>query len=270
MLLRARRSRQPRAGRGPRGQQRAFRFIGNRVYNAQGVKVLGGKHITILGNSFRAPLNYAVFLGSDASYGEGGRPLEDAMITGNNVTDLVTADQFGNANIVDTGIIVSQTLAVPHNVIIRGNNLAQRTPTTDQTWSELKLRGIDGENRQWRMDVDGAMLFYDPTLTGEIFVGQGKAIRVEAPNGLDRLTYDIDDNRTEGFSDDAFLRAQPAWAGDQLWTVPVSAAEFPAGASARRAHRHHRCRFQCRCRRSPARRESLRRRLRSRTMRKES
>jgi hypothetical protein len=62
------------------GQQRAFRFSGNRVYNAQGVKVLGGKHIAIIGNSFRAPLNYAVFLGSDASYGEGARPIEDVLV----------------------------------------------------------------------------------------------------------------------------------------------------------------------------------------------
>jgi hypothetical protein len=64
-------------------------------------------------------------------------------------------------------------------------------------------------------------------------IGQSKAVRVEAPNGLHRLTYDIDDNRIEGFSDEAFMRSQPAWAGDQLWTVPVSPGEFPAGAAAR-------------------------------------
>ena len=29
------------------------------------------------------------------------------------------------------------------------------------------------------------------------------------------------------------MRAQPAWEGDQLWTVPVSAGEFPVGAGAR-------------------------------------
>lgn len=216
------------------GQQRAFRFIGNRIYNAQGAKVLGGKHIAILGNSFRAPLNYAVFLGSDESYGEGARPIEDVLVYANTITDLVTADQYGNDNVVDTAIIVSQFSATPHNVIIRGNILAQRTVTSGLTWSQLKLRGIAGENRQWRQEgPTGSMLWYDPVLTEEIFVGQGKAVRVEAPNGLDRLTYDIDDNRIEGFSDDTFLRARTAWAGDQLWTVPVSAGEFPVGAAAR-------------------------------------
>ncbi|MBK8211722.1 MAG: hypothetical protein IPK78_18985 [Rhodospirillales bacterium] len=216
------------------GQQRAFRFVGNRVYNCQGVKLLGGKHVLIAGNSFRAPLNYAVFLGSDASYAEGARPIEDVLVYGNNITDLVTADQYGNANTIDTGIIVSQFSATPRNVVIRGNNLAQRTPTDGLTWSDLKLRGISGENRQWRGDdPTGNMLFYDPTLTGEIFVGQGKAIRVEAPNGLDRLTYDIDDNRFDGFSDDAFLRTQPAWEGSQLWAVLASAGEFPVGEAAR-------------------------------------
>ncbi len=219
---------------GDPGQQRAFRFIGNRVYNAQGVKVLGGKHITILGNSFRAPLNYAVFLGDDASYGEGARPIEDVLVYANTITDLVTADQYGNDNVVDTAIIVSQFSAIPHNVVIRGNIVAQRTATAGLTWSALKLRGIAGENRQWRQDgPTGSLLWYDPMLTEEIFLGQGKAVRVEAPNGLDRLTYDIDDNRIEGFSDDTFLRSQSAWAGDQLWTVPVSAGEFPAGAAAR-------------------------------------
>ena len=156
------------------------------------------------------------------------------LVYGNTVTDLVTADQYGNDNVVDTAIIVSQFSATPRNVVIRGNNLAQRTATDGLTWSALKLRGIAGENRQWRRDgTTGNMLWYDPTLTGEIFVGQGKAVRVEAPNGLDRLTYDIDDNRYDGFSDDAFLRSQPAWAGDQLWAVPVSAGEFPVGAAAR-------------------------------------
>ena len=216
------------------GQQRAFRFTGNRVYNAQGVKVLGGKHIAIIGNSFRAPLNYAVFLGDDPSYGEGARPIEDVLVYANTITDLVTADQCGNDNVVDTAIIVSQFSAVPHNVVIRGNILAQRTVTSGLTWSELKLRGIAGENRQWRQDgPTGSLLWYDPALTEEIFLGQGKAVRVEAPNGLDRLTYDIDNNRTEGFSGDAFLRAQPAWEGDQLWTVPVATGEFPVGAMAR-------------------------------------
>jgi len=219
---------------GDPGQQRAFRFIGNRVYSCQGVKVLGGRHITILGNSFRAPLNHAVFLGDDPAYGEGARPIEDVLVSANTVTDLVTAGQYGNDNIVDTAIIVSQFSATPHNVVIRGNILAQRTATSGLTWSQLKLRGITGENRQWRRDgPTGSLLWYDPVLTGEIFLGQGKAVRVEAPNGLDRLAYDVDDNRIEGFSDDAFLRSQPAWAGDQLWTVPVSAGAFPVGAGAR-------------------------------------
>ena len=124
---------------------------------------------------------------------------------------------MGNVNVVDTAIIVSQFSATPHNVVIRGNNLAQRTMTDGSTWSDLKLRGIAGENRQWRRDdATGDMLWYDPALSGEIFVGQGKALRIEAPNGIDRLTYDIDDNRYDGFSDDAFLRSQDAWDGSQL------------------------------------------------------
>jgi hypothetical protein len=36
-----------------------------------------------------------------------------------------------------------------------------------------------------------------------------------------------------GFSDDAFLRSQPAWESSQLWAMPVLAGEFPVGASAR-------------------------------------
>ncbi len=219
---------------GDPGQQRAFRFIGNRVYSCQGVKVLGGRHVTILGNSFRAPLNHAVFLGDDPGYGEGARPIEDVLVSANTITDLVTAGQYGNDNIVDTAIIVRQFSAIPHNVVIRGNILAQRTATSGLTWSELKLRGIAGENRQWRRDgPTGSLLWYDPVLTGEIFIGEGKAVRIEAPNGLDRLAYDVDDNRIEGFSGDAFLRSQPAWAGDQLWTVPFSPGEFPVGAGAR-------------------------------------
>ena len=39
---------------GDLGQQRTFHFIGNRVYNCQGVKVLGGKHV-IIGHKASAP-----------------------------------------------------------------------------------------------------------------------------------------------------------------------------------------------------------------------
>jgi len=220
---------------GDQGQQRCFVFTNNRVYNAQGCKLLGGKHVLITANSFHAPVNYAVYVGSDASYGEGARPIEDLLITNNNITDLVVAGQADISAIVDTGILVSQTLATPRNVVIRGNNLAQRTQTTGQTWSELKLRGVSAENRQWRRsEADGNILWYDWELEDEIFVGAGKAIRIEAPNGLDRFTYDVDDNRFDGFSDDAFLRSQgPVWTGSQGWAVPAALGEFPVGASAR-------------------------------------
>ena len=175
-----------------------------------------------------------MFLGGDDSYGEGARPIEDVMVLGNNITDLVIADAFGSTNYVDTAIIVSQFSATPRNVVIRGNNLAQCTATDGSTWSALKLRGIAGENRQWRLDgTYGDLLWYDPTLVGEIFVGQGKAVRVEAPNGLDRLTYDIDDNRFDGFSDDDVLRSQPMWDGTQSWAVPLASTEFPVGEPAR-------------------------------------
>ena len=46
-------------------------FVGNRVYNCQGVKLLGGKNVLISGNSFRAPFNYAVYVGDDDSFGAG-------------------------------------------------------------------------------------------------------------------------------------------------------------------------------------------------------
>jgi hypothetical protein len=50
-------------------------------------------------------------------------------------------------------------------------------------------------------------------LVGEAFAGSGKVVRVEAPNGLDRIQFDIDDNRSIGFSDDEVLRSQPMWDG---------------------------------------------------------
>ncbi|MGZ9034928.1 MAG: hypothetical protein ACXW25_11060 [Rhodospirillales bacterium] len=57
---------------------------------------------------------------------------------------------------------------------------------------------------------------------------------MEAPNGLDRLTYDMDDNRYDGFDDNGFVRTQTApWSGSQLWAVPASAGEFPVGESGR-------------------------------------
>ena len=42
-------------------------------------------------------------------------------------------------------------------------------------------------------------------------MGQVRLIRIEAPNALDRIQFDIDDNRYVGFSDDETLRSQPMW-----------------------------------------------------------
>jgi hypothetical protein len=172
-------------------------------------------------------------MGGDDSYGEGTRAIEDVLVFGNTVTDLVTADQLGNVNVVDTAIIVSQL--APRRAM---SSSAATTWASEQRPTGRRgrrsRRGIAGENRQWRLDgTYGNVLWYDPTLVGEIFVGQGKAVRVEAPNGLDRLTYDIDDNRFDGFSDDDFLRSQPMWDGTQTWAVPLASTEFPVGAPAR-------------------------------------
>ena len=216
------------------GQQRAALFAGNRVYNCQGVKFLGSKNVLVYGNSFRAPLNYAVYVGDDESFGQGARPIEDVLIYGNNITDLVAPDLYLNDNDVNTAILVSQFTASPRNVVIRLNNIAQRTATTGKTWSELELRGIAGENRLWREDPDGNMEWGDDALDSEVFVGSGRCIRVEATNALDRIQFDIDDNRQLNFGSDEIVRWQPSpWSGNQAWAVPASATEFPVGAPAR-------------------------------------
>ncbi len=214
------------------GQQRAFQFVGNRVFQCGGVKLLGARHTTIVGNSFRVPVNYAVFIGAEG--GEGARVSEDILITANNITDLLTADQAGAAVDYNVGILIYQFSYLPHNVIVRGNNLAQRTIGTDGlTWSQIKPRGIAGENRQWRRDTPtGDVMFYDRDDRRSLRrPGVGDAHR--GANALDRLTYDADENRIDGFSQDDFVRSQSAaWDGaPELWAVPASAGEFPVEAA---------------------------------------
>ena len=134
-------------------------------------------------------------------------------------------------------ILISQFTYSPHNIIVRGNNLAQRTSGTDGlNWSALKLRGIAGENRQWRRSTPtGDVMFYDTAMSGEVFVGSCSAIRIEAPNALDRITLDLDENRMDGFSEDDYVRSQPAnWDGSpELWAVPASPGEVSLGTDAR-------------------------------------
>ncbi len=219
------------------GQQRTFRFSANRVYNCAGVKVLGGKSAIIVGNSFRVPSNYAVFIGADDLANEGLRVSEDIMVVANNITDVVRAAVSGAAIQYDCAIFISQFTYSPHNIIVRGNNLAQRTSGTDGlNWSALKLRGIAGENRQWRRSTPtGDVMFYDTAMSGEVFVGSCSAIRIEAPNALDRITLDLDENRIDGFSEDDYVRSQPAnWDGSpELWAVPASPGEVSLGTDAR-------------------------------------
>ena len=176
-----------------------------------------------------------VFIGADDLANEGLRVSEDIMVVANNITDVVRAAVSGAAIQYDCAIFISQFTYSPHNIIVRGNNLAQRTSGTDGlNWSAIKLRGIAGENRQWRRDTPtGNVMFYDTTMTGEVFVGRASAMRIEAPNALDRLTYDVDENRIDGFSEDDFVRSQSAaWDGaPELWAVPASAGEFPIEAA---------------------------------------
>ena len=40
-------------------------------------------------NWFRVPMNYAAYIGADDSFGEGNRSIQDVLVTGNVVTDLV-------------------------------------------------------------------------------------------------------------------------------------------------------------------------------------
>ena len=70
-------------------------------------------------------------------------------------------------------------------------------------------------------------------LRGRADLIPGPAFRIEAPNALDRLTYDVDENRIDGFSEDDFVRSQSAaWDGaPELWAVPASAGEFPIEAA---------------------------------------
>ena len=193
----------------------------------------GAKNVIIANNIFRVPLNYAAYIGSDDAYAEGARALQDILIVNNQITDLVAADRYGNPFTIDTGIVISQWAATPENVVVRGNTLAQRTATTGLSWSELKLRGIDGENRQWRLDVDSNIVWLDEELVDEVFVGNCKAIRVEAPNGLDRIAFDINDNHCVGFSADQVMRSTTMWSGTHTWAPAAALTEFPVGAPAR-------------------------------------
>ncbi|QLH37719.1 MAG: hypothetical protein HWD60_00135 [Defluviicoccus sp.] len=127
------------------------------------MKFLGAKNVLVANNIFRAPMNYAVYAGSDASFGEGVRPLQDIVIANNQITDLITSDRYGNPYPIDTAILISQWDAAPENVLIRANTLAQRTATTGKSWSDLRLRGIAGENRQFRLQPDGSVVWYDGT-----------------------------------------------------------------------------------------------------------
>ena len=71
------------------------------------IKLLGARHTTVVGNNFRAPTNYAVFIG--AAGGEGVRVSEDILISGNNIIDLVTADQAGASIDYNVGIFITSS-----------------------------------------------------------------------------------------------------------------------------------------------------------------
>ena len=61
----------------------------NQILQANGIKVLGGRDITITGNQIIAPNNYGIYLGRDAFWHEGEVPHRNVIVADNIVGEMI-------------------------------------------------------------------------------------------------------------------------------------------------------------------------------------
>ncbi|NDD53424.1 hypothetical protein EBZ39_06040 [bacterium] len=96
----------------PNPVRRGVTIIGCTIVDSFGIKCLGGRDITIVGNQIRRPRSYGIIASfSDATFSEGNTSALAITVTGNTISDVIDGPVFGPFGVYRTYIQVGSVAA---------------------------------------------------------------------------------------------------------------------------------------------------------------
>lgn len=96
----------------PNPVRRGVSILGCTIVDSFGIKCLGGRDITIVGNQIRRPRSYGIIASfSDGTFNEGNTSALAITVTGNTVTDVIDGPVFGPFGVYRTYIQVGSVAA---------------------------------------------------------------------------------------------------------------------------------------------------------------
>jgi hypothetical protein len=161
----------------------------NQILQANGIKVLGGRDVTITGNQIIAPNNYGIYLGCDTYWREGNVPHRNVLVTDNLVSEMLAHEYLPEQGDVGTGIFFSDAGRRVQTTRIRGNVITKYKPSGPGTrYSDWGFGPHAGERRLFTAEG-----WTDPELIHG-HMGKGVGVRVVAANADDTTDIAITEN----------------------------------------------------------------------------
>lgn len=164
-------------------------IAGNQILQSNGIKVLGGREITIAHNQIISPNNYGIYLGRDPFWNEGNVAHRCVAVEGNIISELLQNDYLPGQGDVGTAIFLYDPGGRPQSVRIMGNVIGKHKPSGRGIhYSDWRLGARPDENRLFTAEG-----WIDPELVHG-HQGRGFGIRILSANALDEAEIAIEAN----------------------------------------------------------------------------
>ena len=156
---------------------------------ANGIKVLGGREVTIAHNQIVSPNNYGIYLGPDPFWREGDVVHRCVVVEGNIVSEVLQNDYLPGQVDVGTGIFLYDPGGRPESVRIMGNVVAKHKPSGwGVHYSDWRLGAHAGDRRLFTAEG-----WTDPELSYG-HQGRGFGVRILCANAFDQRAIAIEAN----------------------------------------------------------------------------
>lgn len=171
------------------GRRWAALIADNQIVQAHGIKVLGGRDVSIMGNQILAPNNYGIYVGHDPFWHEGGAPHRNLLITDNIVSEAIGPDYLPGQGDIGSSIFCTDPGRSVMGARITNNIISKFKPSGRGVhFSDWQFGASPSEHRLFTSDgwIDPELVFGHQ--------GTGVGIRVVAANARDERAIVIEGN----------------------------------------------------------------------------
>jgi len=178
-------------------------ITGNQILQSHGIKVLGGRDVTIADNQIVAPNNYGIYLGRDAFWREGGVPHVNVVVAGNIIGEMLDSRYLPGQGDVGAGIILVDGGGRPRSVRIQGNIVSKYKPSGPGVhYADWGFAAQADERRLFTADG-----WIDPELVHG-HQGLGIGVRILCANALDSTEIAVESNTFANLAEDVQRRVE--------------------------------------------------------------